>query len=308
MAFGRLQGLGKGECPSRLTAIPPGSKHADREKALAWRRRTPSLSRFRRTGRTVNAGHRRVGNHVVPFVDRRLAGDDGTGAAMAVVDDLEDVATLLGRHGRQAPVVEDQELHACQALQQPCMASVTAGEGQRIEQARHAPVEHGAVVPAGFVAERTGEPALPRAGLARDQKILPPCDSLAGGELSEQRPVEAARRLGVEVLDRRILPEVGIFQARDQPFALALGGLAINERPEPLLEGEPFAVCSSLALCRQRIEAPDRKVERRSECDPRKIGHEQQGGSDMDRHEEHDRRDNGQPDQSNVYEPEIGAV
>jgi hypothetical protein len=43
---------------------------------------------------------RRVGDHVVPFLDRQLAGDDGAGAAVAVVDDLEDVAALLGRHGR----------------------------------------------------------------------------------------------------------------------------------------------------------------------------------------------------------------
>src|SRR5262245_10001880 len=34
-------------------------------------------------------GHRRVGDHVVPAVDGELAGDDGAGAAVAVVDDLQ---------------------------------------------------------------------------------------------------------------------------------------------------------------------------------------------------------------------------
>ena len=43
-------------------------------------------------------------------------------------------------------------------------------------------------------------------------------------------------------VDRRILPEAGILQARDEPFALALGSLAIDEQAEPLLEGEPFDV------------------------------------------------------------------
>lgn len=68
-------------------------------------------------------------------------------------------------------------------------------------------------------------------------------------EPGRQRPVETTRRLGVEVLDRRILPEVGILQTRDEPFVLALGNLAIDEQPEPLLEGEPLdAALASLLV------------------------------------------------------------
>jgi 4-carboxymuconolactone decarboxylase len=59
------------------------------------------------------------------------------------------------------------------------------------------------------VAERAGEPTLAGAGLARDQQVLPPRDPIAGGELGEESSVEAARGLGVEVLDRRVLSEVG---------------------------------------------------------------------------------------------------
>ena len=40
-------------------------------------------------------GDGRVGDHIVPAVDWQLAGDDGAGAAVAVVDDLQDVAALL---------------------------------------------------------------------------------------------------------------------------------------------------------------------------------------------------------------------
>jgi hypothetical protein len=54
-------------------------------------------------------GDGRVGDRVVPVVDGELAGDYGSGTAMTVVDDLEDVAALLGGHGRQTPVVEDQQ-------------------------------------------------------------------------------------------------------------------------------------------------------------------------------------------------------
>jgi hypothetical protein len=43
-----------------------------------------------------------------------------------------------------------------------------------------------------------------------------------------QRLVETAYRLRVEILDGRILPEVGELQPCDEPFALALDGLAID--------------------------------------------------------------------------------
>jgi hypothetical protein len=51
------------------------------------------------------------------------------------------------------------------------VASVAASKGESVEQPRHAMIEHGAIVAAGLVAERTGEPALARAG--RDSVTMP---------------------------------------------------------------------------------------------------------------------------------------
>jgi hypothetical protein len=46
-----------------------------------------------------------------------------------------------------------------------------------------------------------------------------------------------ARRSGaVEVLDRGLLPEAGIFQAASEPRVLTLDGLAADEQSEPFLE------------------------------------------------------------------------
>jgi hypothetical protein len=59
-----------------------------------------------------------------------------------------------------------------------------------------------------------------------------------GCELGKQRLVETTRRLGIEVLDGCVLPEVGKFEPRDEPFALAFDGLAIDEEAEALLERE----------------------------------------------------------------------
>jgi hypothetical protein len=88
------------------------------------------------------------------------------------------------------------------------------------------------------LSERAGEPALAGAGFPGDQEVLPSGDPVAGGELGEQRLVEAAGRLGVEILDGGVLPEIGKFEPGDEAFGLALDGLAIDQEAEPLLEGE----------------------------------------------------------------------
>lgn len=51
------------------------------------------------------------------------------------------------------------------------MATVAARESEVIEQPRNTLIEHGAIVTAGLVAERRGEPALADAGRAADQQV-----------------------------------------------------------------------------------------------------------------------------------------
>ena len=53
-----------------------------------------------------------IGDHLVPVIDRHLAGDDGGTALMPIVDDLEQIATLVGGERSQSPVVEDEEFDA----------------------------------------------------------------------------------------------------------------------------------------------------------------------------------------------------
>ena len=60
-----------------------------------------------------------IADDLVPVLDGHLAGDDGRAAPVPVVDDLQQVAALLGGQGREAPIVEDQQLDARQALEQP---------------------------------------------------------------------------------------------------------------------------------------------------------------------------------------------
>ena len=63
-----------------------------------------------------------------------------------------------------------------------------------------------------------------------------PIDPVAGSELGEQRLVEPARRLHVEILDDGVLSKAGELQATDQPLVLALDRLAVDHQGEPFLE------------------------------------------------------------------------
>ena len=118
------------------------------------------------------------------------------------------------------------------------MPAVAACKRQRIEEPRQPPVEDRAVVAASLVAERAGDPTLADTGWADDEQVLVSLDPLAGDELLEQRLVEAARRLHVDILDDGVLPQLGEAQAVHQPLVLALGRLAIDQQREALLEGE----------------------------------------------------------------------
>jgi len=116
-------------------------------------------------------GQRRIADDVVPVFDRNLAGDDGGRAAVAIVDDFEQVAALLGGQRSEPPIIEDEQFDAGDAGEQTTVAAVAAGERQRFEQPRQPVIEDGAIVAAGLVAERAGDPALANPG--RSSVILP---------------------------------------------------------------------------------------------------------------------------------------
>src|SRR5580658_8998029 len=183
-------------------------------------------------------GDCRIDDHLVPVIDGELTGHNRRAAAMAIVDDFEQVAALLRGQWRQPPVIEDQKLDTGEALEEAYIPSVAACQCKCVEQAWYAIVEHRSIVTARLVSERAGEPALAGAGFPSDQEVVSPPDPVAGRELGEQRLVETARRLCVEVLDGGGLPEVGKLEPGDETPAFALDGLAIDEEADPLLEHE----------------------------------------------------------------------
>ena len=55
-----------------------------------------------------------IGDHLVPFVDGDLAGDDGRSSAVTFFEDFEEVVACSGVEGFKTPIVEDEQLHTTQ--------------------------------------------------------------------------------------------------------------------------------------------------------------------------------------------------
>ena len=174
----------------------------------------------------------------VPRVHRRLAGDDGGAPPVALLHDLQEVLAGWGVEGGKPKIVKDKQVHPRQRPEQPGMAAVAAGKRQIAEQLGHTLVEDGAVVAAGFVAKRTGEPRLAEPSGAGDDQIVAGIDPAAGGKPLEHGPVELARMLVVDILDHGLMPEIGVFKPRFQAFVAAVTCLAVQQQAEPFGQAE----------------------------------------------------------------------
>ena len=111
-------------------------------------------------------------------------------AAVAVLQDLQDVLPLAVLEHGQAPVIEHQDVGAGEAAHQRAVGAVGAGQREFIKEPRQPPVEHAIALAAGLLGEGAGQVGLADAGRAGDEDVLVPGNPLAGGQL----PAAAAAR------------------------------------------------------------------------------------------------------------------
>src|ERR1700732_1716375 len=90
----------------------------------------------------------RIADHLVPFVDGDLAGEDGRAAAVALFEDLVEIAAGAGIEGVEAPIVEDEELSGGEAAHDTGVAAVAAGQREIGEELGDALIRNRAVVSA----------------------------------------------------------------------------------------------------------------------------------------------------------------
>ena len=151
-----------------------------------------------------------VAGGLMPVLDRQLAGDNCGGAAVAVFEDFQQVTALRGGEDGEAPIVDDQHIHAGDGLEDAFMAAPiskrgTAGKSEGFEHARGALIEDGPPVTAPLMAQSAGDPAFAKTGGSGDQQVLMTRDPATIGKMRHDTAVKAARRAQVQILDAGVL-------------------------------------------------------------------------------------------------------
>src|SRR3972149_3217780 len=74
-----------------------------------------------------------VADAVVPVFKGELTGHEGGAAAVAVFEDFEQVAAFAVREGREAPIVENEEVGLGEGGEELAVGAIGAGEPEIVE-------------------------------------------------------------------------------------------------------------------------------------------------------------------------------
>lgn len=178
-------------------------------------------------------GNCRYADQVVPAINGNLAGDDEGAGVVAVLDNFQEIARLVGIERFGPPVVEDQQFGAGDRAQQPAVTSVAMSDREVGKEPRHAVIEDRDVLPASFLAERAGEPALAEPARPGDQQIAALSEPVAGGEFEKERAVEPALALVIHVFDAGRMTQTRGARARFEAFLSPQRRFVFEQQAEP---------------------------------------------------------------------------
>ena len=156
--------------------------------------------------------------------------------SIAVLDDLEQVASVLGVELRQAPVVDDEDLGFGDGGEELGIASVGACDGQFAQQPRQAPVRGAVSIAARAMGQRTSEPGLSHAGRTGDEAVEVLADPASIGERQDEVLVQSSRLSEVDVFDARGVAKLRAAQPVGELSGVSLGDFSVDEEPESFLE------------------------------------------------------------------------
>src|SRR5208283_954131 len=183
-----------------------------------------------------------VTDDVVPMFHGDLAGDDGRGATMAIIKELQKVTPFGRIENRQPPVVEDEELNATDGFEQAAIAAIASSEGERLEEARDAMILDRTIIAASFVAEGASDPAFAQTGCPCDEQVLIAVDPVADDESGEDGAVDAAWRAQIDVFHACALAQRGELEARRETLGVSFGCFAIDKKSDAFFERQGIEI------------------------------------------------------------------
>src|SRR5262245_8065389 len=173
-------------------------------------------------------------DEIVPRFDGELTGDQRRGAAMPVLDDLQEIAPLAGVEAVRTEIVQNEQIDPGEHAEEACEAAIPMGELQLCEEARHARVVCAVALAAGPLSEGAGEPGFAEAAFSANENIALVSNPAAGGELLEEGFVELALSAIVDILDGGLaVTQASLTQPDLRAFGRAIGDLPVKQECEP---------------------------------------------------------------------------
>ncbi|HLK40483.1 MAG TPA: hypothetical protein VKU41_27210 [Polyangiaceae bacterium] len=160
---------------------------------------------------------------------------------IAVLEDLQQVATFGVLERRNEEVVEDEDLGPGELGEQHGVGAVGPRDRELVHQTGHPRAQGSVTAAARRLRERGAEERLSNAGRADRDDVLLGADPLARRQGAHDVLVEPPGGLAPHVFEAGVGAELGVLQPTCEPPVLAIRPFALDHQPELLLEGHPAA-------------------------------------------------------------------
>jgi hypothetical protein len=173
-----------------------------------------------------------------PLVDGPVGGDDGGGAAVALDDDLVEVAGLLGVESPKTEVVDNEEIRSEEATDNALGGVIGPGLVDELEERVAAKEEDAAAGATGAMAESAGEEGLAHADGPEEKDVLVTFEESEAEEISDAVAVEGDGSVPVKVLEGMGLLEAGAVEAGGEVLVFPAIDLVLKGELEEVEGGE----------------------------------------------------------------------
>jgi len=175
-------------------------------------------------------------NRLMPVRDRQLAGDDRGPAILAIVEQFQDISTIVIPERGQAPVVEHEDSSLGQGGHELHIAAIVFGERKLLEEPGETEGEHRPAVTAGLRSQRAREPGFADACGPGEQHVMPIASPRTRGQAAPQRLIQPAWVALVDSLNTGGLPELRLVSTGRQPSIFSGGPLPIHQESQAFCE------------------------------------------------------------------------
>lgn len=175
----------------------------------------------------------------VPGRHRQLAGDERRARAHPVVQQFQQVVSLVRGNRRDAEVVQDEQVQPRQLRQPFAQAAIAVGHVQLLQQPWRAGVEHREAQARGLLPQCAGEPRLAAPGGAGEQHVVAMAQPVPAGQAGDDLSAQAPAGAPVDVLQAGTGDlQAGRLQQALQALAVTPVHLALHQQRQALFKGQ----------------------------------------------------------------------